>query len=167
MSKTLEFLAIIIVGIFAYFWLFVEAEGPTNTPNERMAAEPSLASNWQFQVYEMNAYGSDNYSYTRFAFEGTLPKVRLFEVGNSYYWTELEDVNNILFYLGLPDVDHPTVDQEKLDGNRLHGGQYWWENYPLGKLELHRTNATGTAGIGAYNGIREIRLYRTETEDGI
>ena len=70
--------------------------------------------------------------------------------------SKIEDINAALKFIGLPEINQNVRDEGIL--GRMYRGQYRWDDYSLGKLEIRRTLATDSKTYKKYDAIWKITI---------
>ncbi len=70
----------------------------------------------------------------------------------------IEDVNVVLRFLGIPTIDRNVPDKGYATHSRPSRGTYEWDDYPLGKLIVWRTIAKDKLTNKGYDAIWKVTV---------
>ncbi len=80
--------------------------------------------------------------------------------GKTLSVTDVDPLNRVLEYVGLPPVDHGTPQLSTLTGSNLDTDKYRWDDYDLGTLVVERGICRNVATTSTFNCIQAITVIR-------
>jgi hypothetical protein len=80
--------------------------------------------------------------------------------GKSLSVTDVDPLNRVLEYVGLPPVDHGTPVLSTITGSNLDTDKYCWDDYALGTLVIERGICRNVATTSTFNCIQAIIVVR-------
>lgn len=80
--------------------------------------------------------------------------------GKSLSVTDVEPLNRVLEYVGLPPVDHGAPELSKVTRSNLDTDKFRWEDYPLGTLTIERGICRDITTTSTFNCIQAIVVIR-------
>ncbi len=82
------------------------------------------------------------------------------EGGKSLAITDVDPVNRVLDYVGLPPVKRGVRELVAVTGNRLDADKFRWDDYELGALVIERTICRNITTTNTYPCIQTIIVIR-------
>jgi hypothetical protein len=80
--------------------------------------------------------------------------------GKSLSVTDVDPLNRVLEYVGLPLVDHGTPELSTVTGSNLDSDKYRWDDYALGTLIIERGICRKITTTSTFNCIQAIVVIR-------
>jgi hypothetical protein len=80
--------------------------------------------------------------------------------GKTLSVTDVDPLNRVLEYVGLPPVDHGTPELSTVSGSNLDSDKYRWDDYELGTLVVERGICRNIATTSTFNCIQTIIVIR-------
>jgi hypothetical protein len=99
---------------------------------------------------------------TVYAFTDPGPELVLsMEKGGKYLAvTDIDPLNRVLEYVGLPPVKHGTNELSAVTGSNLDVNKYRWDDYELGTLIVERGICRNVASVATFACIETITVLR-------
>jgi hypothetical protein len=112
-----------------------------------------------FQKSETVVAGTPQTIYS-FADPGPELVLEMGDGGKSLSVTDIDSLNRVLEYVGLPPVDHGTPELSAVTGSNLDSDKYRWNDYALGTLTVERGICRNIATTSTFNCIQAIIVVR-------
>jgi hypothetical protein len=120
---------------------------------------PPKPLNVAFQKRDAVVSGVSQTIYT-FADPGPELVLSMGDGGKTLSVTDVDPLNRLLEYVGLPPVDHGTPELSTVTGSSLDTDKYRWEDYPLGTLIVERGICRDVTTTSTFNCVQAITVLR-------
>ncbi len=151
---------IMLVLLFGLIFLRQHEAGKLTWPEIKLKLFPEKPVVYNY--YERKEFTVEG-SETRYAFKEPQPKlaVRLDPSGQYFHLTDLKPVNDMLKYLGLPEVEEKVPELAFITKSKRDLRLYKWEDYADGgTLILERALCQDPESLEVYQGVANIRIIR-------
>jgi len=120
---------------------------------------PPRPLNISFEKHENYVSGQLQTTYT-FAEPGPELVLSMDEGGKSLTISDIDPLNRVLAYVGLPPVKRGVRDLSAITGSNLDTDKYRWDDYELGTLTIERGICRNVTTTATYPCIEAITVLR-------
>ncbi len=153
--------SLIFVLIFAGLFLYFQQTKMDRLTWNNLKKELGLAKPIYYNFIKEES--RDKFRYTvRYIFPEPGPRLKLTidPSGRYLHLDDIDEINQVLEYLGLKKVTHGAKELASITGSQLDINLYRWDDYPDGLLIVERAICRDKTTFNSYNCIQSISIIR-------